>query len=137
MNIRNIFDLTGRALSAQMIRMNTIASNIANVNAVSNSEETAYRALKPVFRAVYSDALKSDGIATVDVEGISRKSGAVEKRYSPGHPVSDEDGYIYLSNVNLTNEMVDMLEAKHQYQNSVEVLNTVRSLMMRTLKLGS
>jgi flagellar basal-body rod protein FlgC len=61
----------------------------------------------------------------------------VEKRYSPGHPVSDEDGYIYLSNVNLTNEMVDMLEAKHQYQNSVEVLNTVRSLMMRTLKLGS
>ena len=102
--IKNIFDISGRAMSAQLLRLNTVASNLANANNVSGTAEDAYRAIKPVFM--------------------------------PEHPKADNQGFIYNAAVNVEEEMVEMLEASRQYQNNIEVISTLRALMMRTIQMG-
>lgn len=134
--VKNIFDVAGRAMSAQMVRLNTIASNLANANNVASSAEDAYKPLKPIFETTFSDKVKHNGIATVDAVAIEALDRDAEKVHMPDHPKADKDGYIYNAPVNVEEEMVEMLEASRQYQNNVEVVSTLRALMMRTLNMG-
>ena len=131
-----IFDISGRAMSAQQVRLNTIASNLANANTVSSKPETAYRALRPVFEAEYPAFQEGSGIATVSAVDVARSQVQPEKRYAPTHPLADEEGYIYATNVDTHEELVDMMEASRQYQNNIEVLSTAKSLMLKTLNVG-
>ena len=135
-SIKNIFDVSGRAMAAQMIRLNTVASNLANSNNISTTREGAYRPLKPIFETVYSDKLHDNGIASVDAVNVKELNREPEKVYMPDHPKANEDGYIFNAAVNIEEEMVEMLEASRQYQNNIEVISTLRALMVKTINLG-
>jgi flagellar basal-body rod protein FlgC len=124
------FDIAGRAMAAQMVRLNTIASNLANAGAVSNSPETAYRALKPVFASSYQGTT-----ATVDVAGIAR-TGTPERQHDPGHPLADAEGNVWSAAVDPNQELVEMVETARQYANNVEVLSAAKALSLDTLRLG-
>ena len=134
--IDNIFDVAGRSMSAQLVRMNTIASNLANAGNVAASEETAYRAMKPVFVTQYADTVKESGISTTSIEGITTTDRKPERVYMPNHPIADESGFVYQAAVNMEEEFIEMTETNRQYQNNVEVVTTLRALMMRTINMG-
>ena len=137
MSLFKVFDIAGSALSAQTIRLNTTASNMANADTVGSSEETAYRARHPVFATVLKAAGGgSPEVAGVRVAGIVEDAAPIEKRYQPGHPLADENGYVYTSNVNVVEEMVNMISASRNYQNNVELMNTSKQLLLATLRLG-
>ena len=131
-----IFDIAGRAMSAQQSRLNAVASNLANAQSISSSPDTAYRAMRPVFETEYAAFMQNSGVATVAAVGIERSQAVPEKRYSPTHPLADKDGYIYATNVDSNEEMVEMMEASRQYQNNIEVIATAKSLMLKTLSVG-
>ena len=135
-DLKNIFDVAARGMSAQMVRLNTVACNLANARSVASSEAEAYRAIKPVFSTLYADDLERSGVSSVDVVDIVAVDREPEKVYQPGHPKADEDGYIYMAAVNTEEELVEMLEASRQYENNVEVVSTLRGLMMRTISMG-
>ena len=134
--IKNIFDISGRAMSAQLLRLNTVASNLANANNVSSSAEDAYRAIKPVFETKYAESFEKSGVATVDAVNVMAINRQPEKVFMPEHPKADDQGFIYNAAVNVEEEMVEMLEASRQYQNNIEVISTLRALMMRTIQMG-
>ena len=128
-----IFQVAGRAMTAQLLRMNTTASNLANAGGVAGSADAAYKTMKPVFRTQL-DA--QTGLATVDVEKIVTAGEAPTKRYDPANPQADKDGNVYEAAVDETRELVDMMETARAYQNNVEVMQTAKSLVVDTLKLG-
>ena len=128
-----IFQVAGRAMSAQLVRMNTTASNLANAGAITSSPDTAYRTMKPVFRTEYD---KASGLATVNVERVVTAGEDPTKRYDPSNPLADKDGNVWEAAVDPTRELVDMMETARNYQNNVEVMNTAKSLIVDTLKLG-
>jgi flagellar basal-body rod protein FlgC len=132
----SIFEIAGRALSAQQVRLNSVASNLANAQSISSSSEAAYRALRPVFQTEYAAFHENSGVASVSAVGVERSQAVPEKRYSPSHPLADKDGYIYATNVDTNEEMVEMMEASRQYQNNIEVIATAKSLMLKTLSVG-
>mgnify|MGYP000465109405 FL=1 len=134
--VKNIFDVVGRSMGAQMVRLNTIASNIANMESKASSAEEAYKPIRPVFKTVFGDNYEKMGVASVDAERIVALNREPEKVYEPGHPNADAKGFVYKAPVNSDEEMVEMLEASRQYQNNLEVLSTVRALMMRTMNMG-
>ena len=134
--VKNIFDVVGRSMGAQMVRLNTIASNIANMESKASSAEEAYKPIRPVFQTVFGDNYDKMGVASVDAETIVALNREPEKIYEPGHPNADENGFVFKAPVNSDEEMVEMLEASRQYQNNLEVLSTVRALMMRTMNMG-
>jgi flagellar basal-body rod protein FlgC len=130
------FNISGSAISAQSLRLNTTASNLANIETIASSEAGAYRARQPVFQAMLGQQ-GSPGEVGVSMLGIVESPKAVERRYAPGHAFADADGFVYGSNVNPVEEMANMLSASRAYQNNVEVLNTSRDLLLRVLSLGS
>ena len=133
-----IFDIAGSGLSAQSVRLNTVASNLANADSVSGDPSQVYRARHPVFEAVRSALASRDGAgAAVKVKSIMENDAAPSARYEPGNPLANDKGYVYSPNVNVVEEMVDMISAARAYQNNVEVLNTSKELLLATLKLGS
>ena len=138
MSINNIFGIAGSALNAQMVRMNSTASNLANASTVASSAEEAFKAKRPVFQALLSEQQRNQGsqnVGGVKVAEVIEDQTAGGKIYDPSNPKADENGLIYLSNVNEVSEMVDMMASARSYQNNVEVINTARELMMRTLDL--
>ena len=128
----SLFELGQRAMSAQLVRMNAAASNLANAGSVAGSEAEAYRPLRPVF-AEQLDA--ANGLSTVSVEGVYRSDVAPVRRHEPGHPLADENGDVWVSPVDENAEMVEMLEASRQYQNMVEALSTAKQLMLETMRM--
>jgi flagellar basal-body rod protein FlgC len=130
-----IFDIAGAGMSAQSVRLNTVASNIANAESISGDPATVYRAKHPVFKAERSQDAGDVG-SSVSVQGIIESTAPPDKRYDPGNPLADTQGYIYAPNVNTVEEMVDMISASRSYQNNVEVMNTARGMLLATLKLG-
>jgi len=128
----NIFDVAGRAMAAQLTRLNTTASNLANARSVAGSEGAAFRALKPVFRT-YVDG---PDMATVDVERIVQSDTQPKKRHDPANPMADADGYVWEAGVDEPTEMVEMIETARQYQNNVQVLQTAKSLILETIRMG-
>jgi len=138
MPIDNIFGIAGSALNAQMARMNTVASNLANAGTVGGSEKDAFRAKRTVFKAVLEQQTKPSDVnyqGGVKVDAVRDDPSPVKKVSDPGNPMADKDGFVYLSNVNEMNEMVEMMAASRSYQNNVEVVNTTRQLMLRTLDI--
>ena len=135
-DIKNIFDIAARGMSSQMVRLNTVASNLANSRTVASSDAEAYKAIKAVFKTVYADDVQRTGVSSVDVESIVEVDRPAEKSFQPGHPKADKDGFIYTAAVNVEEEMVEMLEASRQYENNVEMVSTLRGLMMRTINMG-
>ena len=136
--IKNIFGIAGTALNAQVIRMNTTASNIANAGTVSPTEEEAFRAKRSVFKALVEDSDRNQGfeaLGGVKVKEIIDDTKPVRKVHDPGNPEANEEGYVFLSNVNETTEMIEMMAASRSFQNNVEVVSTARQLMMRTLDI--
>ncbi len=136
-----IFDIAGSGLSAQSVRLNTVASNLANADSVSGDPATVYRARHPVFQAVQQQvqgaaAFENQSDATVRVSGIVESQAPPQMRYDPGNPLANAQGNIYAPNVNVIEEMTDMISASRAYQDNVEVMNTSKDLMLATLKLG-
>lgn len=128
----NVFDIAGRAMSAQLVRLNTTASNLANAGSVSGSKESAFRALKPVFSSVTERA----GVSTVKVDRVVQAGTDPVKRHAPDHPLADENGDVWEAGVDSAAELVEMVETARQYQNNVQVLQTAKSLTLDTLRLG-
>ncbi len=126
------FDLAGRAMASQMVRMNAAASNLANAGSVAGSEAEAYRPIRPVF-AEHLD--RESGLSSVDVVGVRRGNSAPVKQYDPDHPMADKDGNIWISPVDENGELVEMMEASRQYQNMIQALNTTKQLMLETLRM--
>ena len=134
-----IFDIAGSGMSAQSVRLNTVASNLANAESVSGDASTAYRAKHPVFEAVRAQLAgqSAEQGAAVRITGIVEDTRTPEMRYQPGNPLANADGYVFAPNVNVVEEMVDMISASRAYQNNVEVMNTSKELLLATLRLGS
>jgi len=136
MGLYNVFKIAGSALSAQSVRLNTVSSNLANANAVSTTPEEAYRARQPVFASVLSSVDGGPASVGVRVEAIVESQAEPRREYQPDNPLADADGYVYRSNVNPVEEMANMISASRSYQNSVEVMNTSKELLLKTLTLG-
>ena len=128
-----IFDIAGRAMSAQLLRLNSSASNLANAGSVSTTEQQAFRSLKPVFQTIYEG---NTGKATVSVLGVVQTAMAPQRRHEPGHPLADKDGYVHVAAVDANAELVEVVETSRQYRNNIEVLETAKSLTLETLRLG-
>ena len=138
MQLDNIFGIAGTALNAQTVRMNTTASNLANANSVAGSEQEAFRARRPLFKALLSEEMTHAGapfVGGVKVDRVVNDPTPIRKIWEPANPLADKDGFVYHSNVNEMSEMVDMMAASRSYQNNVEVINTARQLMSRTLDI--
>ncbi len=129
MGSMNVFDVAGRAMSAQMVRLNTTASNLANARTDYSSKDEAFRSLRPVFRSVVENNL-----ATVDVERIVKTDAEPQKRYDPSNPIADKEGYVWEAAVDETAELIDMLETARNYQNNVQVMQTAKSLILETIR---
>jgi flagellar basal-body rod protein FlgC len=136
-----IFDVSGSGLSAESVRLNTVASNLANADSVSSDPNSAYKSRHPVFQAVQQSLMNAAGVdgasnAGVRVTGVVESKAPPAVRYDPGNPMADAQGNVYGSNVNVIEEMTDMISASRAYQDNVEVMNTSKDLMLSTLKLG-
>ncbi len=149
MAMMSIFDISGSGMSAQSVRLNTVASNLANAETTSSSVEDTYRARHPVFRprASFAETLdqrlqlfENEGAAEpgrgVEVMGVVESEAPLDARYEPDHPMANEEGYVYYPNVNVVEEMTDMMSASRSFQSNVEVMNTAKSMMQRLLTLG-
>ncbi|WP_092438180.1 flagellar basal body rod protein FlgC [Collimonas sp. OK607] len=133
----NIFDVAGSAMSAQSQRMNVTASNLANADSVSGPDGQPYRAKQVVFAVAAGD--QQDGSAAVggvQVTGVVEDQSPLRMVYNPKHPLADASGYVTMPNVNVVEEMVNMISASRSYQANVEVLNTAKTMMLKTLTIG-
>ena len=128
----SIFDIAGSAMTAQSQRMNTTASNMANADSVSGPDGLPYRARQVVFEM---DA-PGGQIGGVRVAGVIEDASPLRMLHDPKHPLANADGYVAMPNVNVVEEMVNMISASRSYQANVEVLNTAKSLMLKTLTIG-
>ena len=131
-NNLSIFDISGRAMAAQLVRLNTTASNLANAGSVAGSENAAYRAMKPVFRTILGEA----GTATVAVDRVTQAGLSPTRRHDPSHPLADAQGNVWEAAVDSAAELVEMVETARHYQNNVQVLSTAKGLISDTLRLG-
>jgi flagellar basal-body rod protein FlgC len=136
MGLFDIFSVAGSGMSAQTVRLNTVASNMANAEVISGTEEGAYRARQPVFSAVMRAMGGNHANVPVEVSDVVESQAPVNKQYNPAHPEADTDGYIYTSNVNMVEEMANMISASRSYQSNVDVANTSKQLLIETLRLG-
>ena len=139
MALFNVFDTVGSAMHAQSVRMNTTASNLSNAEVVASSADKVYKARYPVFASIKQqadDMFAQSSSSGVIVKEIVESDLPARKQYQPGHAMADKDGYIYLPNVSAVSEMADMISASRSYQMNVQVLNTTKQLMQRTLQLG-
>ncbi len=136
MGLYNIFNVAGSSMSAQSVRLNTVASNMANVDVVSGSETDIYRSRQPVFAAVLEALGNDQASVPVRVAGVVESQAPARQEYSPDHPMANDQGYIFRSNVNTIEEMTNMMAASRSYQDNVEVFNTSKQLLLKTLNLG-
>jgi flagellar basal-body rod protein FlgC len=136
MSLFSIFNVAGSGIAAQSLRLNTVASNLANADSVASTPEGAYRSREPLFAAVKNQQDSNAAGEGVQVLGVTESQAAIPSRYEPGNPLANADGYVFSSNVNPVDELVNMISASRSYQNNVEVMNSTRQLMQKTLDLG-
>lgn len=137
MSMFKIFDVAGSAMSAQTVRLNVTASNLANANSVSGSKDTTYRAREPVFSAMLNEANGGNKDAVgVNIRGIVESKAPLQQVYEPNNPLADSKGYVYMPNVNIVDEMANMISASRSYQTNVQVIDTAKQLMLKTLTMG-
>lgn len=133
MSMFNLFNVAGSAVSAQAQRLNVVASNLANADTVAGPDGQAYKARQVVFQ---TQLMGQVGAAGVTVSTVQEDNTPGRKVHDPKHPAADAEGYVTFSNVNAVEEMVNMISASRSYQNNVEVMNTAKSLLMKTLQMG-
>jgi flagellar basal-body rod protein FlgC len=133
MSLFNVFAIAGSAMNAQSQRLNTVASNLANADSATGPDGTAYRAKQVVFNTV---PVGEQGGAGVNVAAVVEDPAPMKQVYDPKHPLADDKGYVTLPNVNVVEEMVNMISASRSYQSNVEMLNTSKTLLLKTLNLG-
>lgn len=138
MSFKTISEIAGSAMAAQTVRLNTIASNLANADSVAGTEADTYRARKPVFAAVMTDSVDALDQASgkVQVLDVVESSEPLRKVYEPGHPMANADGMVFYPNVNQVAEMTDMMSASRAFETNVEVLGRIRTMQQSLLKLG-
>jgi flagellar basal-body rod protein FlgC len=137
MSMLNIFNVAGSAVSAQSQRLNVVASNLANADTVAGPDGTAYKARQVVFQTVLmGQGANRDASAGVKVSTVTEDTSPGRRVHDPKHPGADAEGYVTYSNVNAVEEMVNMISASRSYQNNVEVMNTAKSLLQKTLQMG-
>ena len=135
MSLFNVFNVSGSAVSAQSQRLNVVASNLANADSVAGPDGQPYKARQVVFQTQMMGAEQAS--AGVKVAQIVEDNTAPRRVHNPDHPLADEQGYVTMSNVNPVEEMVNMISASRSYQTNVDVMNTAKSLLQKTLQLGS
>ena len=133
MSMFSIFNVSGSAVSAQSKRLNVVASNLANVDAVAGPDGKAYKSRQVVFQTV---PMGDDATAGVKVNAITESNEPFKRVHNPNHPSADAEGYVNYSNVNPVEEMVNMMSASRSYQNNIEVMNTAKTLLLKTLQMG-
>ena len=136
MPLSDVFNIAGSAMNAQSIRLNVTASNLANAGSVHGDPSRVYRARQPVFASFGVALTDQAGLAGVRLAGIVKSNAPLNVQYQPDHPDANEDGNVYVSNVNTVEEMVNMLSASRSYQNSIELMSTTKDLLLQTLSLG-
>ncbi|BCL68843.1 putative Flagellar basal-body rod protein FlgC [Vibrio nigripulchritudo MADA3029] len=137
MSLFNVFNVTGSAMSAESVRLNTTSSNLANANSVSSSAEETYKARHAVFGAELSKAkYNRDHNVPVKVMGIIESDKPLDAEYNPEHPMANDEGYIFKSNVNVMEEMANMISASRAYQTNVQVADASKQMLLRTLQMG-
>lgn len=146
MSLANVFNIAGSGMSAQSIRLNTVASNIANAESVSSSVGDTYRARQPVFAVAYNQALQGRGAGNgayaadagqgVQVKGIVESQAPLRRQYEPDHPMADEQGFVYYPNVNVVEEMTNMISASRSFQTNADIMNSAKEMLQRALTLG-
>jgi flagellar basal-body rod protein FlgC len=134
MSMFNVFNISGSAASAQSQRLNVVASNLANADSVAGPDGQAYKARQVVFQ---TELMGAAGAAGVKVSTITESAVEGRKVHDPKHPAANAEGYVTYSNVNPVEEMVNMISASRSYQNNVDVMNTAKNLLLKTLQLGS
>ena len=133
MSMFNIFNVSGSAASAQSQRLNVVSSNLANADTVAGPDGSAYKARQVVFQ---TELMGAAGAAGVRVSNVSENPAEGRRVHDPKHPSADAEGYVTYSNVNAVEEMVNMISASRSYQNNIEVMNTAKTLLQKTLQLG-
>ncbi len=136
MSLFNIFNVAASGMSAQSVRLNTTASNLANADSVSTTPEGTYHAREPVFAAIKAAFQGNSATAGVRVSSITESQTPIGSRYEPSNPLANADGYVFTSNVNPIDELVNMISASRAYQNDVEIMNSAKQLMLKTLEIG-
>jgi flagellar basal-body rod protein FlgC len=135
MSLFNVFNVSGSAVSAQSQRLNVVASNLANADSVAGPDGKPYKARQVVFQTQMMGAEQSS--AGVRVAQVIEDNAAPRRVHNPDHPLADEEGYVTMSNVNPVEEMVNMISASRSYQTNVDVMNTAKNLLQKTLQLGA
>ncbi|MDV6253157.1 flagellar basal body rod protein FlgC [Vibrio sp. EA2] len=136
MSLFNVFNVTGSAMSAESVRLNTTSSNLANADSVSSSAKDTYKARHAVFGAELGNAMRGDNTVPVKVLGIVESDKPLNAEYNPDHPLANEEGYIYKPNVNVMEEMANMISASRAYQTNVQVADSSKQMLLRTLQMG-
>lgn len=136
MSVLKIFDVAGSGMSAQMLRLNTVASNLANAETMASNPQDVYKARHPVFETVLDQFTGEQGVAAVKVREIVESNTAAIPHYMPQHPMANAEGYVFSPGINAVEQMADMISASRSYQNNIEVLATSKELLLRTLQLG-
>ncbi|MFN9805922.1 MAG: flagellar basal body rod protein FlgC [Betaproteobacteria bacterium] len=135
MSLFKVFSVSGSAVSAQTQRLNLVSSNLANAESVAGPDGKPYKARQPVFQTQMLDAEQS--AAGVRVAQVIEDKAEARRIHNPDHPLADENGYVTMSNVNVVEEMVNMISASRSYQTNIDVMNTAKNLLQKTLQLGS
>jgi len=133
MSLFNVFDIAGSAMAAQSQRLNVVASNLSNADSATSSTGQPYRARQVVFSTAQ---LTPQGGSGVRVAGVIDDPSPMKQLYEPKHPLANADGYVTMPNVNVVDEMVNMISASRSYQNSVDMMNTAKTLLLKTLTIG-
>jgi len=136
MSFRSIAEIAGSAMTAQSVRLNTIASNLANAGTVADSEAAVYRARKPVFAAIAERSSDHSAGAAVRVLDVVQSTEPVRKAYEPDNPLANDEGIVFYPNVNPVAEMTDMMAASRAFETNVEVMSRVKSMQQALLRLG-
>lgn len=136
MALFNVFDIAGSAMTAQSMRLNVVASNMANADSVTGSDGQPYRAKQVVFQAAPVNAAMPKGVSGVVVTKVVDDPSPMKLVYDPKNPHADAQGYVTMPNVNVVEEMTNMISASRSYQANVEMMNTAKTMIQRTLALG-
>ncbi len=140
MSLGNIFDITGSALTAQSARLNTTASNLANVDSISSSYGETYRSRQVVLQSAnlsnQTIGVDAEDKIGVRVAGVVEAGAEPQKVHRPDHPMADAEGNVFMANINMVEEMTNMIEASRSYQTNVQVATTAKQLIQQTLRLG-
>lgn len=133
MSLFNIFDVAGSGMAAQSQRLNVVASNLANADSTTSANGQPYKAKQVVFSTVPVNGATAQG---VKVAAVVEDNSPMKMIYDPKHPMANQEGYVTMPNVNVVDEMVNMISASRSYQNNVEVMNTSKTLLLKTLTIG-